>query len=253
MKLFEKWKDDNLGRNLAVVLALIMLGLTIFLTVNIEMDKTVFYYVGITAVFVIVVAKLGKTGLLQGNFFGSKQRLYAGVFAGAILGGILGHIASSSGANIVLPTQALYIGDLTFILANIVAPVLEPLFWRGIVFPTAVVLAVGIIGQRFKWLGIFFALLLSAYLFGFYHVNVFSIQAGGSPEATFNSISFATLFAVFFTLGNSIMKTLGLEVGWHFVNNLFAQGMPLAQVILTVIFFGLIFVVLVEVVSRWKK
>jgi len=248
--ILEEWDDDAFGKNLAKVLALLTIGLAIFLSVTTPIDKTLFFYLAASAIIVLIAAHTEK-GIIEFQGFGNKQRLYVAVAVGLVIGSILGIAQRGGQLNLVLPTQALYLGDLSFLLANVIAPTLEPLFWRGFVFLTILALATSIIGKKSRALAVVVALLASAYLFGWYHVNVYYGQTG-ALEPTFMNISFAALFAIFFTLGNSVFKTLGLEMGWHFANNLFSQGYTLAQIWPTMILGIVVFVIIVEITNRVK-
>lgn len=248
--LFDTWSDDDFSKNLVRILAILTLGLTIFLATNTTIEKAHLYYLGISALIVLVAVQFNGS-FLKSNFFGNKQALYTSVAVGAVLGTILGFMQRGGQLNLVLPTQALYIGDLSFIFANIVAPIVEPMFWRGIVFPTAVAFVGMTAFKKNKILAVIVALLASAYLFGYYHVNTYYTQ-GGDLTNTFTLMSFAALFAVFFTLGNSLFKCIGLELGWHFCNNLFSQGYAIGEILPTIFVAGVIFVILVEFTDRLR-
>lgn len=245
----DEWQDDKFSKNLTTIIALSVLALSIFLSATTAIDKSIFYYLGISALIILVAVQL------EGNFlkietFGNKTKLYAGLAAGGILGIILGMAQRGGQLNAVLPTQALYFGQsLNFLFANIIAPIVEPLFWRGIVFLTLVSILLSILGNKNKALAVVIALAISGYGFGFFHLSAFYQQAG-SLAPTFEAITFAALFGIIFTITNSLAKTLGLEIGWHFVNNLFAQGYPTGDIFMSIAAFTIISVVVIEILDR---
>ncbi len=250
MAFLEQFDDDSFGKNLASVFVIIALLVSVFLFASSKIDQSIFFYLIISAVIILIAIQLGN-GLLQGNFLGSKSKFYTSLIVGSVLGIILGYAQRGGQLNLVLPVQALVFGDLTFLFVNIIAPIIEPLFWRGVIYPSVLFIFSGIFKNN-KPVAILMALLVSGFGFGFYHVNTYFTQTGAF-QPTFEAISFAALFGVLFTIGNSLAGSLGLEVGWHFANNLFSAGYPTDQIIPTIIFFGIVIVAISELVDRLKR
>lgn len=254
MAFFDEWKDDSFSLTLVKLLMAVLLMLTVFLSVNsVAVDTNLYIYLVISAIIVLAIALTEqKTGIIRANFFGNKKTTYNYLFAGMVLGGLLGMLTRGGGFNLVLPTQAIFLGDLRFILANVVAPVLEPIFWRSIVFPTVLALSIAFIGKKNKAIAIIFALLIAGFSFGIYHVSAY-FQTTGTFEDTYTLVGLAAMFGIIFILTNSLAQTVALEIGWHFMNNMFSEGYALDQIIPTAILFLGAGIILIEIADRISK
>lgn len=254
MALFDGWKDDKFSRNFVNVLCILVIAISIFISVSTTIDKTLFFYLALSAGFIIVinsvdVARTSK--LIDPNFWNNKNRLYITTAMGLVIGTVLGLGSRGGSLNLVLPVQAIYLGDLNFLLANVIAPILEPMFWRGFIFPFFVAVFVGLLSKKNKLIAIILALVVSSFAFGVYHVNVYSSAAPGL-SSTFDTLKIAVLFGLLFTITTSLVESLGIELGWHFASNLFASGYTTGQIFPTMIVAGIVFVIGVELVDRLK-
>jgi len=253
MALFDGWNDDKFSRNYVNVLCILIIALTIFISVSTTQDKTLFFYLGISAVFLLIINSIDAqrtSRLINPNFWNSKNRLYTTTAIGLVIGTVLGLGSRGGNLNLILPTQAIYLGDLNFLLANIIAPLLEPMFWRGFIFPFFLALFAGMFKKN-RIVAIILALVISSFAFGIYHVNVYSNAAPGL-SSTFDTLKIAVLFGLLFTLSTSIVESLGIELGWHFASNLFASGYTTGQIFPTMIVAAIVFIVSVEFVDRLK-
>jgi hypothetical protein len=162
----------------------------------------------------------------------------------------------STGLSLVMPsrpeTLAISYDSMRFIFANLVAPIIEPLFWRGVVFFTVLAIAFKFFGKKNTAPAIIVALLVSGGAFGFFHVSTAFSQTGAFIP-TYNYIITAAIFGIIFILTNQLMKTVALEIGWHFANNLFSEGFTLNEIIPTVVIFFIAFALLIEFASRVSK
>lgn len=253
MALFDGWKDDKFSRNFVNVLCILVIALSIFISVSTTIDKTLFFYLALSAGFIIVINSVDTartSKLIDPNFWNSKNRLYITTAMGLVIGTVLGLGSRGGTLNLVLPTQAIYLGDLNFLLANVIAPILEPMFWRGFIFPFFLALFVGMFKKN-KFIAIILALVISSFAFGLYHVNVYSSASPGLSN-TYDTLKIAVLFGLLFTIATSAVESLGIELGWHFASNLFASGYTTAQIFPTMIVAGIIFIIGVELVDRLK-
>ncbi len=256
MAFWDEWKDDSFSLTAVKLLVGILTLGVIFLIVNAQVNNpTLVSYLVISGlvVFIAVQTEKEKPGqLLQFLGFQDKAHAYTGIIIGLVLGSILGLTSRSGTASLILPVQSLFLGDLNFIFVNIVAPILEPLFWRAFIFPTSLAIFVGIFGkQRFN-MALTAALLLSAFSFGLYHINVYFGQEQDFSK-TYEVLTIAVVFALIFIIFNQALQTVSLEIGWHFANNIFSMGYPVEQIWPTMLLFLGGMVVVFEISSRISR
>lgn len=249
--MFEEYQDNRHSINLTIVLCLILLAISIFLNVSATINKEIFNYLLISLFVVLIIAILEfstDTSFLKANFFGiSKENIIFSLFLGLIIGFGLGAIMPNAA---VLPLQSIIQeSDVNFFLVNIFAPIVEPLFWRGIVATTLISFFIFVFPKN-KMLGISVGILIASYIFGFYHVQAYLSQSGYSQDITLAMITFAMIFAVIWFLGINLLKCVAFEIGWHFTNNLYASGFTTGQVFFNSIIFLIVFSSLVYLINK---
>lgn len=253
---FDEWKDDAFSKNLVRLICLGVILSSIFITVTTEILTTeLFMYLTLSAMIILVVTQVElekKLELLNANYFRDRPATYMFLIAGILLGLFISLPKTSGGLALVLPTQGIALGDLQFYLANVVAPTIEPLFWRGIVTPTFIAIGLALVGFKrdkkntLKYVvGVFFGVMAAAALFGFFHTSVFIGQVGTLDRA-FDLVWTGALFGLIFALGNQLARCIAFECGWHFVNNLFSEGLAVTQIIPTIIVGFVLFAILIE-------
>ena len=228
-----EFEDTEGSRRLAVLIGILTLLSAIFINVVFKVKDPLLVYLGISGLAIAVIfafeglAKGNK--LIIANAFQNRSRGIIGLFAGIGLG-LLFALGSASA---IVPTQtttapeniafALALGALSFFLTVIIAPLVEPLFWRGILVPTAGSWIEKLIGEGV--LARLIGVLIISVLFAFYHVAAYSLTLGSNVQSVYEVEKLAFIFAIFFSLGCYIAETIALEIGWHFVNNVFAFGL----------------------------
>jgi len=255
MGFWSEWRDDKFSLTFTKVLTGILILVTIFLVVNSELNATLVVYLLGSAITIFFVAQTEKeTGgeFLQANFFGDKSKTYMFLVVGLVLGSIIGLASTGGGLSLILPVQAILQGNMNFFFMNVVAPLVEPLFWRGIIFPIALVVFVKLLGKNKFPLALACALLFAAFLFGFYHVNAYFSQAGGFTK-TYDIMVIAVIFAILFIITNQLAGTIAMEIGWHFANNLFATGYSFGEILPTIIVFFVGMAIVIEFADRLSR
>lgn len=247
--MFEEYKDNARSIYLTSLLVFLILAFSIFLNLSGEISGNIYNYLIISSVLILIISFLefNNTNFIEANFFGlSKQKIYASLFAGISIGFLISALSANS---LVLPVQSiLEKSDINYFLVNIVAPIIEPLFWRGIVAVSLITFFTKT--TKNKILGFGIGLILSSYLFGFYHINTYLSQSGFSVDESISMIFFASFFAILWFVGNNIFQCVAFEIGWHFINNLIAVGFTTEQIIYNSILFVIGFVILVELTYR---
>lgn len=251
--IFGEWSDNKFSLTMTQLLMIGLFLITIFLslTTNLIGNQTLFIYLALISIIILIIATIEKEKvgeIIQANFFNNRFLTYGAILMGMAIGYVL---SSRTGFALILPTQSILVGDLQFFLANILAPLVEPLFWRGIIFPTTMAIMAAIfIGKSKGFLrtaiAILFALVISSAMFGYFHINVFFGQTA-SFEQTYDLISIATLMGLLFTLGNQIVRTVAFEIGWHFTNNLYSEAIPPDQILPTMIVAFIAFAIIIEI------
>lgn len=257
MAVFSEYSDNRFSLNLTKIVIGVLTLLGIFLIITFNIDAPVLIaYLAISAIAVFLAAQTEKevpNELLQANFFGDKQKTYVFVFLGFVIGTVLGLATTGGSLSLVLPTQALYLGNLQFFMVNIVAPLIEPLFWRALLFPTSLAISIAIFGKNRSYIALPVALLFCGLTFGIFHVNTFYVQTGGSFVDTYTSIGIAAVFAIIFIISNQLAGTVALEIGWHFANNLFSQGYKFGEILPTMIIWFIGFALVIEFADRISR
>lgn len=235
----KEWKDTQQARSLGIYFGIGFFFLSIFFALTFQVSGNLIYYLGgIGALISIITAfenpKQTITKFWAANMFGNRTKAVLGLFLGAGMGLVFASGASSV-KSILLPFQAIYIGDLNFALAVIVAPVLEPIFWRGIIVPTLNNALQRTFGEKFiiRVIGV----ALSAAIFLFFHFGAYSTNYGNFVDTLTNLFWIGILFAIIFTLGCNWLQTITFEIGWHLVNNIYAYGLVGIEAIATVLVF----------------
>jgi hypothetical protein len=256
MAFWDEWRDDKFSLTFTKLLIGILTLGTIFLIVNAQINNPALVgYLVISGLIIFIAAQTEKekrNELLQAMFFKNKHTAYAALIGGLVIGSIIGLSSRGGSFSFILPVQSLFIGDLNFVFVNIVAPVLEPLFWRGFVFPTALAIFVGIVGKQRFPVALALALVVSGLSFGIYHINVYFGQTGTFAD-TYGLLTIASTFAIIFILANQVAQAISLEIGWHFANNMFSMGYPVDQIWPTMILFFVGMAILIEVSSRISR
>jgi hypothetical protein len=191
----------------------------------------------------------GKRDAINGNYFGdSKGKAIVYMFLG--LGIALFMFSGQSSLSFYLPTQGIYLGDLNVLFANIIAPILESLFWRGTIFPTLTAWFIEALGTKRSTEAGIMALIVSSLLFGFFHIAAFTT---GEISSTYDLIMLAAIFAFIFTIVTYLAKTIAIEWGWHFGNNMFTEGFPMETVLASMAVYSIGTIILMEISDRGGK
>lgn len=255
---FTAWEDTAFSRRLTAIISGGLFVIFVFMALfQNSLDNSLFFYLAGTSVIIFMVSLLGKN--LPFAFFSNKKQVYLAAAIGLVISIVLGFIFRGGRDFAALSPQpqaiALSLGDLTFFFVNIVAPSLEPLFFFCILFFLILLVLRAMSKAIFKkdhtLLTGFGALLVSRYIFGFYHVATYYQQAGDFLGAQ-DAILFAAFFGVLYSAGSLLFKSVSFEFGWHFGNNLFTMPYSTAEIFGTIIVAGIAFIAMVEFADRVK-
>lgn len=260
--LFPEYKDDSFSRALTFWLSFgtILLIAFLYLSNQLSFGITAFFLgFSIITLLLTFIESDSKDQIIDARYFGNKLNTYIYTIVGLIIGIVIVVIATrnpSLSQTLVL-SQGLTLPNLQFLNQNILAPVSEELFWRGFIVPTSIVvctlLANSIFGKSTFSLGIGFVagMLLGNLGFGFYHIWVNYAQAG-EFVLTYNGLATAMTMGILFSISYYFVRSIALPIAWHFINNLYASGFGLEQIIPTAIFFTLIYFIIFEFADRVK-
>lgn len=254
MDEFERFKQNNFSRLLTIAIPSLLIILILLLSIggNLVITDKLIGYIVISTGIVLVIGVLNKQ-----SGVGDKKSIYGGL----IIGNLLGLFLSIGRGFSLLPaiqTQALEIGDLNFILVNIIAPLIEPIIFGGILFYYIYEFFKNLFGEK-NFFGRIMAFVLAlvgrSAIFAFLHVFVYSniVFTGNIPDYVgrlFESLKAPFNYGILFSLGSIIIGSVSFEWAWHFVNNLVASGYSTDQVIATTFVFNILFVLLIEIVDR---
>lgn len=261
--LFPEYKDDSFSRSLTFVISFGIVALISLLYLSNQLNF------GITAFFLAfslitmglsLIESDSKDQIIDARYFQNKFSTYIWLIGGIVIGLIIVLIASRNPqlSQTLVLAQNLTLPNLQFLNQNILAPLSEELFWRGFFVPTCIIFAtafvVSIFGNNKFALATGFVLgaLIGNFLgFGYYHLFVYYTLEGNAVD-TFEAIASAGSMGLLFTISYYFVRSIALPIGWHFINNLYASGYSLIEIIPTTIFFLILFFIVVEIVDRIK-
>lgn len=260
--LFPEYKDDSFSRTFTFLIsfAVVLLISFLFLSNQLNFGITTFFLgFSILTILLTFIESDSKDQIIDARYFGNKTNTYIFTIVGLLIGIVLVLIASrnASLAQTIILSQGLTLPNLQFLNQNILAPLTEELFWRGFIVPTSIVICTAIMTSIFGKntfslaSGFVMGMLLGNLGFGFYHIWVHYDQAG-QLLTTYTGLGTAMTMGILFSLAYYFVRSISLPIAWHFINNLYASGFTLEQIIPTAIFFVLIYFIGVEIADRIK-
>lgn len=211
-----EYSDDSFSKALAVLLTL-FLGAYFFGIYNNDMKINppsgsdigrAANLLGLLSIVSFIVVALDFTEsvpYIESLLFGDKRRLIYSAIAGAA-----GIFMLSGGKMSVLPLNVSQSAQFFFVV--IASPVVEGIFFRGVLDPT---LRKTLAALRLPMPAIL-GMLLANVLFSYYHVAVYGL----SVEMQFTALA----FGIAMSIGVALTRSLGFEMGAHFLNNFIAFG-----------------------------
>jgi membrane protease YdiL (CAAX protease family) len=249
MNVFDM-KDDSFSKSLALLIGIGLLVVALFLNANAELpDKDVWYFLVMAGVITIFAFIDEISVMFNAMFFGNRDKTIIGFIAGIVLGLVLSSNAIKGAFGIILPVASIKFGDLNFFYVNVLAPPIEELFFRAILFPLISIIIINLLNLRTRnqmIAGFIIGAFITSGIFSIYHINAYSIQAIQTKFAgitTSDLITSAFILSLLWIGGNLFFGTIAFSLGWHLVNNFSAMGVATDSIILTFLFYcGLLLV-----------
>jgi len=222
-----EFKEDNKQsvQIVSIIAFLLALSSMFILVQNPESQNTgILTYVFMISVITLAVALIefyvGGIQIPDAVFFGtSKEMIYVGAIAGTIIAFFLG----SASTALILPITASLTAfqNIGTFMAIDVAPVVESLFFRGILFPTFASLILLFIEptKRNKAIALALGMLTAGYIFGVFHFNVWLNQTGFQYVLTHDYITVGVILACIWSFGLLVVG-ISFELFAHKVNNI---------------------------------
>jgi len=221
-----EFKDDNeQSIQIVSIISFILAGISLFLLVqNPEQNVGIITYIFIISSLILLTSLVefyvGKIQIPDAVFFGtSKETIYIGAIAGTLVAFFLG----SASASLILPITASLTAfqNIGTFMAIDVAPVVESLFFRGILFPTIASLVLLFIEptKRNKAIALAIGMLTAGYIFGVFHFNVWLNQTGFQYVLTHDYITVGVILACIWSVGLLVVG-MSFELFAHKVNNI---------------------------------